>query len=78
MAGYDAAKDILIEKLGDISDKLYAELRQYGDDGEPKVAVYQKVGKRGTVIQVFRLPLGEVTALGEFLTNVTAKLGTYE
>jgi hypothetical protein len=74
---YEQDKDVLVKAIGPIDDTdLIGELRQY-DGGEAKLAVFRVYGKnKDKRSQVFRLPLNEITHLGEYLMDFTATHGT--
>jgi hypothetical protein len=83
---YDHDKDKEIEDLGPVpGTDLWADVRSY-DGGEKKLSIYRKFGKKDKVTgektekrrQVARLTFPEVTNLGEWLVEFTAKHGTGE
>lgn len=76
---YDKEKDKLIEDLGPVGETgMFGEIRAYENDdgelGEQKLTVFRPVGKEDKRRQVFRIPLGDVEELADFLSEVGASV----
>ncbi len=78
-SGYDASKDVIIEDLGTVGETaLRARIRKYGEAGVQKLVITRAVGTKGKERPVCRLTFAQVSELGPFLDEFTARRGTGE